>query len=138
MKNLLYLAGILVCLVLANCSKDTEENEYVTILTEHVWKSDSLLANGVDASAPGQLLENFKGDARFNKDNTGTFGKYEGTWWFTENYTQIRIRSDSLKVPYLTCKIIELIPSSFKITTAVPDTANLMNEIKIRMTFKPK
>ena len=137
MKNLLLLTGIILCLALASCSKEEEENEFVTILTTPVWKADSLLANGVDASGPGQLLEKFKGEAKFNRDNTGTFGRYEGTWWFTENNTQIKIRSDSLLVP-LTCKIVELIPTSFKITTAVPDTANLMNEIKIRMTFKPK
>ncbi len=138
MKNLILLTVITVCLALANCSKDEEpENERVAILTSQVWKSDTLLANGVDASDPGQLLANFKGEAIFNKDNTGTFGVYEGTWWFTENYTQIRIRSDSLLLP-LTCRIVELIPSSFKITTAVPDITNPANEIKIRMTFIPK
>ena len=138
MKNLIILTVITVCLALANCSKDEEpENERVSLLTNQVWKSDSLLANGVDAGNPGQLLAKFKGEARFNKDNTGTFGVYEGTWWFTDNYTQIRIRSDSLLLP-LTCRIVELIPTSFKITTAVPDITNPANQIKIRMTFIPK
>ena len=137
MKNLLLLTGIILCMVLVSCNKEEEENELVTILTTPVWVADSLLANSVDASGPGHLLEKFKGEAKFNRDNSGTFGRYEGTWWFTENYSQIKIRSDSLLVP-LTCKIEELIPSSFKITTAVPDTSDLTKQVKIRMTFKPK
>lgn len=137
MKNLLLFAGIACCLVLVTCSKEEEENEQVTILTTPVWVTDSLLANGLDAGGPGQLLEKFKGEAKFNRDNSGTFGRYNGTWWFTENDTQIKITSDSLLIP-LTCKIVELIPSSFKITTAVPDTSDFTKQVKIRMTFKPK
>jgi len=133
---MLLLAGIAVCILLSNCKKDSEDDLF-NILTTHIWKTDSLLANGVDAGNPGQLLYKFKGEAKFNADATGVFGKYNGTWWFTENRTQIIIKSDSLQLP-LACKIIELNPSSFKITTAVPDVLNPIQEIKIRMTFKPK
>ena len=107
------------------------------MLTAVVWKADSFLANGADASGPGQLLEKFKGEARFNKDYTGTFGKYSGTWWLSGNETQITIKSDSLLLP-LTSNIVELIPSSFKITTAVPNPEDLSAQIKIRMTLIPK
>jgi hypothetical protein len=136
MKNILLLAGIVICISLSTCKKDND-NDLFTILTTPVWRTDSLLANGEDAGNPGQLLNKFKGEAKFNADASGTFGKYSGTWWFTENRTQIVIKSDSLQLP-LTCKIIELNPTSFKITTAVPDVLNPFEEIKIRMTFKPK
>ncbi len=135
MKNFILLTCILVCLFLLNCSKN--EEDLFNILTGHTWKTDSLLANGMDAGGPGQLLEKFKGDAKFNKDATGNFGKFTGSWWFTENRTQIIIKTDSLPLP-LTSKIIELNESSFKITTAVPDKTNPLVEVKIRMTFKPK
>jgi hypothetical protein len=136
MKNLLLPAVILICLALANCSKDSGPDLF-KIITTPVWKTDSLMANGIDAGGPGQLLEKFKGEAKFNKDASGYFGKYTGTWWFTENRTQIIIKTDSLALP-LTCKILELMESSFKITTAVPDKLNPTAEVKIRMTFKPK
>ena len=136
MKNLFLFAGILAILMLSNCNKD-DENDPFNILISHPWKSDSLLANGVDASGPGLLLEKFKGEAKFNKDATGTFGIYKGTWQLIENRTQVVIKTDSLPLP-LTCKIIELNPSSLKITTSVPDKYNPPAEIKIRMTFIPK
>ncbi len=134
--NLVIACGILAILFLTNCGKD-DENDLFTIITTPSWKSDSLLANGIDASGPGMLLEKFKGEAKFKKDASGEFGIYKGTWWFTENRTQIIIKTDSLALP-LTCKIIELNPSSLKITTAVPDKLNPVTEVKIRMTFKPK
>ncbi len=138
MRKILILGGLIFSLAFANCSKETEtENEVEIILTTPVWKADSLLANGVDASGFGQLLEKFKGEAKFNKDYTGTFGKYIGTWWLSSNNTQITIKSDSLLVP-LTCKIVELIPTSFKITAAVPNPADISTQVNIRMTFVPK
>ncbi len=138
MNKVLILGLIIFSLVLVNCSKEEEtKNELETILTTPVWRADSLLANGVDASGFGELLEKFKGDARFNKDYTGTFGKYSGTWWLSGDNSSITIKSDSLLIP-LTCRIVELVPASFKITTAVPDPTNLSTQIKIRMTFKPK
>ncbi|NQU87583.1 MAG: hypothetical protein HQ541_17655 [Mariniphaga sp.] len=135
MKNFLLLTGLVVCLVLIGCP-DNEIDSF-DILTTPIWQTDSLLANGIDASQPGQLLAKFKGNAIFNKDATGTFGIYTGRWWFSENRTQIVIKTDSLPLP-LTCKIIELNEASFKITTAVPDMLNPTAEVKIRMTFIPK
>jgi hypothetical protein len=135
MKNLLLVTFVVGCLVLAGCPE--KEITSFDILTDQTWRTDSLLANGIDASHPGQLLAKFKGDAKFNKDATGTFGIYSGTWYFTENRTQIVIKTDSLPLP-LTCKILELTEASFKVTTAVPDVLNPLAEVKIRMTFLPK
>ena len=135
-ENLLLMGLVIFTLSLSNCSKN-DENDLFKILTTPLWHTDSLLANGLDASQPGQLLAKFKGDAKFKDDGTGTFGIYKGTWWFTENRTQIIIKTDSLALP-LTCKIVELTASSFKITTAVPDLIGMTGMINIRMTFKPK
>ena len=135
MKNLLISAVILICVWLSSCND--KEPDLFEIITTPVWLTDSLIANGVDAGGPGQLLEKFKGEALFKKDGTGNFGKYTGTWWFTENRTQIIIKTDSLALP-LTNKIIELNESALKITTAVPDKNNPTAEVKIRMTFKSK
>jgi hypothetical protein len=136
LKNLLLLGVIAITLALTNCSKE-DENDLSRFLTTPMWRTDTLLANGVDASQPGQLLAKFKGDAKFNDDGTGVFGIYKGTWWFTENKTQIIIESDSLPLP-LTNKIVELTASSFKITTGVPDITGQTSIINIRMTFKAK
>ena len=136
LKNLMLLAVIALGLALSNCSKD-DENDPFTLLTKPVWQTDSLLANGVDAGQPGQLLYKFKGEAKFKDDGTGTFGIYKGTWRFMENETQIIIQTDSLPLP-LTSKIVELTASSFKITTGVPDLVGGTGIINIRMTFKAK
>lgn len=137
MRNLIIATGMFILiLVFSNCNK-SDETDLFEVITTASWKADTLYANGADASGPGMLLEKFKGEAKFNKDATGTFGIYKGTWWFTENRTQLVIKTDSLPLP-LTCKIIELKSSSLKITTAVPDKLNPMAEVKIRMTFKPK
>jgi hypothetical protein len=137
LKNLLLLGVIAISLVLAGCPDPDNENDLFKFLTTPMWQTDTLLANGVDASQPGQLLAKFKGDARFRNDGTGTFGIYKGTWWFTESKTQIIIKTDSLALP-LTCKIVELTASSFKITTGVPDVTGQTSIINIRMTFKAK
>ncbi len=135
-RNGMLLLIIAAALMLSNCGKD--EKDRFDLLTQHPWTTDSLLANGVDAGNPGQLLFKFKGDARFNKDGTGTFGIYTGTWWFTESKTQIIIKSDSLPLP-LTNKIVELTESSFKITTTVPDISGLQGgPVQVRMTFRAK
>lgn len=137
MKNLFLLISIAICLSLANCRKDSEGDRF-ELLTTPVWRTDSLLADGVDASGPGQLLWKFKGDAKFNKDGTGTFGIYTGSWWFAANKTQIIIETDSLPLP-LTNKIEELNSASLKITTSVPDLTGMTGGlINIRMTFKAK
>lgn len=135
MKKNLIVTIILATVVLAGCKE--EETDRYDLLTNPIWRTDSLLANGADASAPGQLLYKFKGDAKFNKDASGTFGIYTGTWAFAENKTQVVIKTDSLPLP-LTCKIEVLNESSLKITTAVPDVLDPMQEVKIRMTFLPK
>jgi hypothetical protein len=136
LKNLLLLGLIALTLALTNCTKE-DENDLFKLLTTPMWRTDSLLANGKDASQPGQLLAKFKGDAKFKNDGTGVFGIYTGTWWFTENKTQIIIKTDSLPLP-LTSKIVELTASSFKITTGVPDLVGGTGIINIRMTFKAK
>jgi hypothetical protein len=121
MKKLSLSLIIAFSLFVFSCSKQ-ESSEKFKLLTAHVWTADSLLANKVDASGPGQLLEKFKGDAKFNDDGNGTFGSYIGTWVFNKAETEITIFSDSLanKLPVV-CNIVELKTSSLKITTVVPD-----------------
>jgi hypothetical protein len=134
MKNVALLLVIIYCFHLFSCSKDSQSEKF-KLLTGPTWQSDSLLANGVDVSGPGGLLENFKGTAKFNTDYTGNFGTYTGTWRFAFNETQLVISSDSLPLP-LTALIAELTTSSLKVTTSylIPPTTTL----NIRMTFKAK
>jgi len=136
LKNFLLLGLIAIMPVLTSCP-DNDVTDPFTLLTTPTWQTDSLLANGADASKPGQLLAKFKGDAKFKEDGTGVFGIYKGTWWFVENKTQIIIKTDSLPLP-LTNKIVELTANSFKITTGVPDVTGQTSIINIRMTFKAK
>ena len=66
MRNIviwLLLTGLVFA---AACSKDKTSDRF-DLLTSHTWTSDSLLADGIDASDPGELLEKFKGDVVFNK-----------------------------------------------------------------------
>lgn len=135
MKRLLYLLAVAILFIAFACEE--EESERFKLLTTPVWASDSLLAEGVDASGPGGILEKFKGDARFNKDGTGVFGKYDGTWKFVYNETQIMITSDSLALP-LTALIDELTNISLKIKTSYPNKNEPTNPLDIRMTFKAK
>jgi hypothetical protein len=132
--TLLSITGAL--LLFLACSKNTESEKF-RLLTAHIWTSDSLLAEGVDASGSGQILEKFKGDAKFNEDHTGYFGKYNGTWKFAYNETNIVIDSDSLQVA-ITANIVLLNDVSLKITTTYPNALNPSNPLDIRMTFKPK
>jgi hypothetical protein len=136
MKRIILLIVTGSMLVLFACNKDTESERF-RLLTAHIWTSDSLLADGIDASGPGQILEKFKGDAKFNKDQTGYFGKYTGTWKFAYNETNIVIDSDSLQVA-ITNNIILLNDVSLKITTTYPNALNPSNPLDIRMTFKVK
>ena len=136
MKNIFMLLIISGCFYFASCNKDSE-SEKSKLLTGPVWVSDSLLANGVDASGPDGMLKNFKGEAKFNKDGTGNFGSYVGTWRFAFNETQIVILSDSLPIP-VTTVIAELTSASLKVTTSYPNPANPVLAAKIRMTFKTK
>jgi hypothetical protein len=136
MKNLALLLIVAGCLFSSSCKKDSQSQPFKQ-LTGHVWASDSLLANGVDASGPDGMLKNFKGDAKFNQDGTGYFGVYIGTWRFAYNETQIIISTDSLPLP-LTTKIAELTSISLKVTTSYPNLLNPAAPTFIRMTFKPK
>ena len=135
MKNLVLFVIFSACMVIA-CKKD-EKSERFLLLTGHVWTSDSLLMDGIDASGPGQTLEKFKGDIDFKADGTGYFGQYTGTWRFSYNETQVVIESDSLQVP-LSALIEELTAISLKITTSYPNLINPSDPFDIRMTFKPK
>ncbi|MFZ0471590.1 MAG: hypothetical protein WAL94_03155 [Bacteroidales bacterium] len=133
MRNIviwLFLAGLVFA---AACSKD-KTSERFNLLTSHEWTSDSLLADGVDASDPGELLEKFKGDIVFKKDGTGTFGQYTGTWMFVDNETNLAISSPELTAT-ITSHIVELTETSLKVTFPYPTLEGTKN---IRMTFKPK
>ena len=136
MKNLALLFIITGIIFNAACKKD-QPSENFKLLTGSSWQSDSLLANGVDASGPGGILENFAGVAKFNEDYTGSFGIYTGTWRFANNETQIVITTESLAVP-LSTKIAELTALSLKITTLYPNLIDPYNPVYIRMTFKAK
>ena len=136
MKNLIVLFFIASCLIAVTCSKE-KKSEQFKLLTTPVWAADSLLANGVDASGPGAILEKFKGDAKFNEDGTGTFGNYTGDWRFNSEETEITIVTDSLPLPII-CKIALLTVQDLKITTSVQNPVNLQELLDIRMTFKAK
>ncbi|HUX56477.1 MAG TPA: hypothetical protein VMV77_05855 [Bacteroidales bacterium] len=136
MKNLTVLLILAGCLYISSCKKDTQSERF-KLLTGPVWVSDSLLANSVDAGSVGGLLEDFKGDVKFNEDGTGSFGVFTGTWKFAWDETQIVIATVSLPIP-LTTNIAELTNISLKITTSYPNPINLTVPINIRMTFKAK
>ncbi len=132
MKRHLLLFLLVATVLVSSCNKDKESDRF-TLLTSHSWTSDSLLANGVDASDPGEMLALFKGDADFNADGTGTFGQYTGTWMFTDNETNVAITSPDLPFA-LTTHIAELTAVSLKVTFTFPG----VTPSSIRMTFKPK
>lgn len=136
MKNLALLLIVAGCIYSSSCNKDSQSESF-KFLTGPIWSSDSLLANGIDASGPAGMLENFKGEAKFNEDGTGYFGDYTGTWRFAYNETQIIITTDSSPLP-LTTKIAELTKISLKVTTSYPNLLNPAAPILIRMTFKAK
>jgi len=136
MKNIALLLIISGCFFIASCHKNSQ-SESTKLLTGHIWVSDSLLANKVDAGGPGGMLADFNGEVKFNEDGTGNFGIYSGTWRFAYNETQIVITTDALQLP-LTTKIAELTKTSLKITTSYPNLLNPSAPINIRMTFKAK
>lgn len=136
MKNIIMLLIISGVFIAYSCEKD-DRSERFKLLTEPAWATDSLLANGVDASGAGGLLEKFKGDAKFKEDGTGNFGKYSGTWRFNTEETQLTIVTDSMPLPII-ADIKELTAISLKITTLVPNPLDQYNPFKIRMTFKAK
>lgn len=124
---------VTVLLGLAACNKD-ETSERFVLLTSHAWISDSLLADGIDASGPGEILEKFKGEVIFNVDGTGSFGEYTGTWMFVDNETNLVIQSPEL-LAAITTHIVELTETSLKVTFSYP---TLEGTKEIRMTFKPE
>jgi len=136
MKRVFITFLIISNLILSNCKKD-ETSERFDFLTTPVWATDSLLANGMDASGEGGILEKFKGEAKFNMDGTGYFGIYKGIWELAYDDSQIIITTDSLPIP-LTTQIVELNTLSLKITTGFPNVNNPLEPINIRMTFKSK
>jgi hypothetical protein len=136
MKNLILSVMILGIILSTGCKKDSTSERF-KMLTGTVWTTESLLANGIDASGPGQLLEKFKGDAEFREDGTGYFGLYTGTWYFAFQETEIVIQTDSLPIP-LTALIDQLTASLLKITTSVTTAQNPSVPVNIEMTFKAK
>lgn len=136
MKKILISILIITTFFAFSCGKE-EESARFNMLTSIIWLSDSLIANGEDASGPGELLEKFIGKAIFNKDGSGTFGDYIGTWHFAYDETKIVLASDSLIMP-LTTNIEELTNTSLKITTSFPNMLDPENPTAIRLTFKPE
>ena len=139
MKNPGFLTIFLCVLFIVSCDKDDDEvSERFRFLTGSVWASDSLLVNGFDGSFSGGPLEDFKGDAKFSEDGTGTFGSYAGTWKFEQDEAVLVITSPDLPLAVLSAQIAELTAISLKITTVFPDPADFTEQLNIRMTFKAK
>lgn len=136
MKKIIFLPLMATLVLIFGCEKEDRDTPF-KLLTDPVWATDSLLVNGQDASGAGQLLENFKGDVKFNKDGSGSFGNYTGTWRFAQNETQIIITTTELPLP-LTTIISTLTRTDLKVNTAYPNPENLMESLQIRMTFKAK
>jgi hypothetical protein len=136
MKNLILIAIISGTMLAFACKKD-DKSERFKFLTTPVWTSDSLLANGANASGPGGILEKFKGEAKFRDDGTGYFGIYTGIWRFNSDETELVIVTDSLVLPIIS-DIIELKATSLKVTTLAPNQQNPSQPYNIRMTFKAK
>jgi len=136
-KLLLFSVLISVTFVFFSCKKDTVSSEKLNLLTSHIWTADSLLADGVDESGPGGLLEMFHGDTKFNEDGSGYVGNISGTWKFSDNENALIITSDSLLFPVST-NIAELTEVSLKLTTSYPKDSTLQVYSAVRMTFIPK
>jgi hypothetical protein len=136
MKKLSLLLVIIAGLLVFSCGKDKKSERFI-LLTTPVWTTDSLLADGQDASKPGQVLAKFKGDAKFKEDGTGYFGIYKGDWRFNPAETQLTIVTDSLVFPII-ADIKMMTTDSLKITTTVPDKNNPLISIAIRMVFISK
>jgi hypothetical protein len=136
MKNLALLFIISGIVIASACNKEKMSERFL-LITGPVWTTDSLLANGVNASGPGAILEKFKGDARFREDGTGYFGIYTGNWRFNTDESEITIETDSMDLPIIS-DIIELTNNSLKIKTLVANQVVPGEMIRIRMTFKVK
>ncbi len=117
-----------------SCEKD-KESERFKLLTDRIWQSNELMVDGEDESAG--LLAGFVGEAKFNKDGTGYFGQYTGTWYFSNNETNITITTPDLPAP-LTTTVIELTSQRLKISTSYPIKLDPMNPNLIEISFVPK
>lgn len=137
MKNLALFIILSVTILTVSCKQNDKTSERFKLLTAHEWTSDSLLVNGADASQPGGLLVNLKGNARFNEDGTGDFGTYTGTWRFNSDETELTITSSALIIPMAT-DIVELTETSLKIKTSFPNPGDLTTPLNIRLTFKAR
>ena len=136
MKKIFFLLTI-TCVILLSSCKDKDSDRF-KFLTEPVWVAVSLMANGVDATGPGGLLEGFVGDAKFNADGTGTFGTYTGTWQFNVTEDKLILTTPALPIT-ITLDILELTSTSLKVKGSIPDLQNLTGPpIEIQMTFAPK
>jgi len=134
-QYLIIFTALSLCIIC--CDKEEETSRSFKLLTSHPWMSDSLLADGIEAGGPGELLYNFSGETNFNTDGNGNVGKYEGTWILSKNETLLTIDSDSL-AGIATAIIKELTEYSFKITTVFPSQTEPGHLYNIRMTFIPK
>ena len=135
MKKLTFLLIIAAGLLFMACNE--KKSERFILLTTPVWVSDTLYADGVDASGPGQVLAKFVGDAKFKEDGTGYFGKYVGEWMLSLDENSLTILPDSIAIAII-ADIDLLTTTDFKITTTVPNPLNLTDPFDIRMTFKAK
>ncbi len=136
--KLLFFVFISAAFIFINsCKKDEVPSDKINLLTSHIWKADSLTADGVDESGEGGMLEMFKGDTKFNDDGTGYVGDINGTWKFSDDETAIVITSDSLLFP-VTTNIEELTEQSLKLTTSFSKDSTLTVYAAVRMTFIPK
>ncbi len=128
---------VVACLAILTSCKEKESDRF-DLLTGHIWVAVSLLADGVDATGPGGVLEGFVGDVKFNTDGTGYFGSYTGTWNFDVTETKIIISSPSLPASIPT-NIVELTSSSLKLQALIPNLQNPTGPaINIEMAFRPK
>ena len=134
MRSFTLFIIIAISLLVSSCKKEEERSERFLFLTTPIWESQGLLANGADASGPGGILENFKGDAKFKTDGTGYFGSYTGTWRLSNFDTELTIIPDSNPLPII-CNIIDLSATSLVVSTQA--TVNQVS-YDIRMTFSAK
>jgi hypothetical protein len=135
MKRIALFVTISVCLVFSSCSKE-KESERFRLLTTPTWTTEQLLVNGVSADGPGELLEGFKGDAKFYKDGTGFFGTYTGTWSFTSDESQLIITTPGLIIPPV--DIVQITSTRMELTFQFPNLSDPPNPYNIRMVFTVK
>ena len=133
MKKAGLILLIISSLVLAACDRDDDDDvsERFLLLTSTVWVSDQLLVDGVDASEG--LLANFRGEAIFEVDGTGSFGQYTGTWEFMENETKLRITPQGFLV--IIADIVRLTADALEIMTGFPNPQDQSETLEVRMIF---